>query len=243
MQLPEGITRLTGLRALALSSNRLWQVRSCPSVAGVWCGLAGRLQREWLGYPRAQASAAAPGVAPCAARARRLSPPPACRQLPTAIGAMVSLRLLDVSHNMLTKLPSSVGDLDALRSLKVRARAAADAGLGAGRLQPPIASRHQCPATPSQQRYRCCDGVTSVRGALESLISAPPPTDSNHWRLHRPLPQVTHNRLTCLPPGVAQLGGLEELHMADNAVEVRGQTLSNAVKRDQTPLLCWQLLF
>jgi hypothetical protein len=33
---------------------------------------------------------------------------------------MASLRLLDVSHNMLTKLPSSLGDLEQLRSLKVR---------------------------------------------------------------------------------------------------------------------------
>lgn len=43
-------------------------------------------------------------------------------QLPTAIGALASLRLLDVSHNMLTKLPSSVGDLELLKSLKVGAK-------------------------------------------------------------------------------------------------------------------------
>jgi hypothetical protein len=43
-------------------------------------------------------------------------------QLPTAVGAMAALRLLDVSHNMLTKLPSSVGDLEQLRSLKVGPR-------------------------------------------------------------------------------------------------------------------------
>ena len=30
MQLPEGLTRLTGLRVLALSSNRLWQVKGAP---------------------------------------------------------------------------------------------------------------------------------------------------------------------------------------------------------------------
>jgi hypothetical protein len=35
-------------------------------------------------------------------------------------------------------------------------------------------------------------------------------------------PQVTHNRLPCVPPGLAQLTGLEELHLADNSMQARG---------------------
>lgn len=31
---------------------------------------------------------------------------------------------------------------------------------------------------------------------------------------------MTHNRLSALPPGLAQLGALEELHAAENAVQV-----------------------
>jgi hypothetical protein len=55
---------------------------------------------------------------PLPSRAHNQRTPPLA-QLPTAIGEMASLRLLDVSHNMLTRLPSSTGDLEQLRSLKV----------------------------------------------------------------------------------------------------------------------------
>jgi Leucine-rich repeat (LRR) protein len=122
MQLPESITRLTGLRALALSSNRLWQVRS--SMGG------GRLLSRMR-------SAHSDGPLPGSLEGWEewLAPilhwpatPPAALQLPVAIGAMSSLRLLDVSHNMLVRLPSSVGDLEQLHSLKVQAPGEAAGG-------------------------------------------------------------------------------------------------------------------
>lgn len=54
------------------------------------------------------------------ARAPACRPPsPALPQLPASLGAISGLRLLDVSHNMLMKLPTSTAELQQLHSLKV----------------------------------------------------------------------------------------------------------------------------
>lgn len=60
--------------------------------------------------------------------------------------------------------------------------------------------------------------------------------------------QVTHNRLLALPPGLAQLTGLEELHMADNAVTVSRcilllKTIIDAlqVQNEQTASCRWNV--